>query len=42
MMIEVESWPYDFPASEDFQSSDQRGTLSGRLQIRDRYFIHLN
>ncbi|XP_062164042.1 probable rhamnogalacturonate lyase B isoform X1 [Alnus glutinosa] len=37
MMIEVESWPYDFPASEDFQSSDQRGTLSGRLQIRDRY-----
>lgn len=37
MMIEVESWPYDFPASEDFPSSDQRGNVSGRLQVRDRY-----
>ncbi|XP_059460108.1 probable rhamnogalacturonate lyase B isoform X2 [Corylus avellana] len=37
MRIEVENWPYDFPASEDFQSSDQRGTVSGRLQIQDRY-----
>ncbi|GMY07750.1 rhamnogalacturonate lyase B-like [Fagus crenata] len=37
MIIEVESWPYQFPASEDFPPSDQRGSVSGRLQIRDRY-----
>ncbi|KAG6699249.1 hypothetical protein I3842_08G058300 [Carya illinoinensis] len=37
MKIEVESWPYHFPASEDFPSSDQRGRVSGRLHIRDRH-----
>nr|POE82193.1 rhamnogalacturonate lyase [Quercus suber] len=37
MMIEVESWPYDFPASEDFPTADQRGSVSGRLQIQDRF-----
>ncbi|OVA15246.1 Rhamnogalacturonate lyase [Macleaya cordata] len=37
MLIEVQSWPYSFPASEDFPSSDQRGTVSGRLLVRDRY-----
>ncbi|KAF5462025.1 hypothetical protein F2P56_018067 [Juglans regia] len=37
MKIEVESWPYHFPASEDFPSSDQRGCVSGRLLIQDRY-----
>uniref|UniRef100_A0A7N2MKI3 Rhamnogalacturonate lyase n=1 Tax=Quercus lobata TaxID=97700 RepID=A0A7N2MKI3_QUELO len=36
MMIEVESWPYDFPASDDFPTADQRGSVSGRLQIQDR------
>ncbi|XP_062098273.1 probable rhamnogalacturonate lyase B isoform X2 [Humulus lupulus] len=37
MMIEVQSWPYNFIASKDFPSSDQRGCLSGRLKVRDRY-----
>ncbi|KAM5575238.1 hypothetical protein ABKV19_014265 [Rosa sericea] len=37
MMIEVQSWPYSFPASEDFLKSDQRGNVSGRLLIRDGY-----
>ncbi|TXG52634.1 hypothetical protein EZV62_021803 [Acer yangbiense] len=37
MMMEVESWPYDFPASEDFPSLDQRGSVSGRLLVQDRY-----
>lgn len=36
MMTEVESWPYSFPASEDFLKSHQRGNVSGRLLIRDR------
>ncbi|KAI3859552.1 hypothetical protein MKX03_024006 [Papaver bracteatum] len=37
MLIEVQSWPYNFPASEDFPSSDQRGNVSGRLLVHDRY-----
>lgn len=36
MMTEVQSWPYSFPASEDFQKSDQRGNVSGRLLVLDR------
>ncbi|CAI9763017.1 unnamed protein product [Fraxinus pennsylvanica] len=37
MLVEVQSWPYSFPASEDFQSSDQRGNVNGRLLVRDKY-----
>ncbi|KAL5847069.1 hypothetical protein ACOSQ3_010593 [Xanthoceras sorbifolium] len=37
MMSEVQSWPYSFPASEDFQKSEHRGRVSGRLLVRDRY-----
>uniref|UniRef100_A0A2C9VXR4 rhamnogalacturonan endolyase n=1 Tax=Manihot esculenta TaxID=3983 RepID=A0A2C9VXR4_MANES len=37
MEIEVQSWPYCFPASEDFQKSDQRGNVSGRLLVKDRF-----
>ncbi|KAK7311716.1 hypothetical protein RJT34_10024 [Clitoria ternatea] len=37
MVNEIESWPYTFPASEDFLSSDQRGKVEGRLLVRDRY-----
>lgn len=33
---EVKSWPYSFPASEDFPASDQRGTVTGSLLVRDR------
>ncbi|XP_014500308.1 probable rhamnogalacturonate lyase B [Vigna radiata var. radiata] len=36
MVNEVESWPYTFPASEDFLSSEQRGKVQGRLLVRDR------
>ncbi|KDO81260.1 hypothetical protein CISIN_1g0069272mg, partial [Citrus sinensis] len=34
---ESESWPYSFPASEDFPKWNQRGNISGRLQVQDRY-----
>ncbi|KAG5520330.1 hypothetical protein RHGRI_033037 [Rhododendron griersonianum] len=37
MMAEVQSWPYTFPASKDFPSSDQRGNVNGRLLVRDRF-----
>ncbi|KAK1552484.1 hypothetical protein Q3G72_018004 [Acer saccharum] len=37
MLIEVQSWPYNFPASEDFPKHNQRGSVSGRLQVCDRY-----
>lgn len=37
MMTEVQSWPYLFPASEDFLKPDQRGNVSGRLLVLDRY-----
>lgn len=41
MKNEVQSWPYSFPASEDFPQADQRGTISGRLLVQDRYIsIH--
>ncbi|KAI5355780.1 hypothetical protein L3X38_008675 [Prunus dulcis] len=39
MMTEVQKWPYDFPASSEFPPSDQRGNVSGRIQVRDRYVI---
>ncbi|OMO57557.1 Rhamnogalacturonate lyase [Corchorus olitorius] len=35
MLTQVQSWPYNFPASEDFPKSDQRGCVSGRLQVSD-------
>ncbi|MED6216759.1 hypothetical protein PIB30_010789 [Stylosanthes scabra] len=37
MMNEVQSWPYSFPASEDFPKSDQRGNVGGRLLVLDRF-----
>lgn len=37
MLIEVQSWPYSFPASKDFPTSEQRGNVSGRLLVLDRY-----
>lgn len=36
MMAEVQSWPYSFPASEDFQKSEERGSVYGRLLVKDR------
>ncbi|XP_057533373.1 uncharacterized protein LOC130811194 isoform X4 [Amaranthus tricolor] len=37
MLIETENWPYSFPASQDYPTSDQRGNVSGRLLVYDRY-----
>ncbi|KAJ3692874.1 hypothetical protein LUZ60_011969 [Juncus effusus] len=37
MQIEVESWPYCFPASDEFEKAWQRGSVSGTLLVRDRY-----
>ncbi|KAJ6327917.1 hypothetical protein OIU77_009737 [Salix suchowensis] len=36
MSIEVNSWPYDFPQSEDFPSSNRRGNVSGQLLVGDK------
>ncbi|KAJ6735646.1 RHAMNOGALACTURONATE LYASE FAMILY PROTEIN [Salix viminalis] len=36
MMAEVQSWPYSFPVSEDFQKSEERGNVCGRLLVKDR------
>ncbi|KDO81262.1 hypothetical protein CISIN_1g0389792mg, partial [Citrus sinensis] len=36
-MNEVKSWPYKFPASKDFARSNKRGSISGRLIVKDRY-----
>ncbi|KAK2981047.1 hypothetical protein RJ640_005939 [Escallonia rubra] len=41
MNKEVKDWPYSFPASEDFQGSDERGSVRGRLLVQDRY-INMN
>ncbi|CAI9758170.1 unnamed protein product [Fraxinus pennsylvanica] len=37
MQKETQKWPYDFPSSEDYPQANQRGTISGRLLVRDRY-----
>ncbi|XP_059631230.1 probable rhamnogalacturonate lyase B [Cornus florida] len=37
MKNEVQCWPYSFPESKDFPTSDQRGTVNGRLLVQDRY-----
>ncbi|KAK8956099.1 hypothetical protein KSP40_PGU011110 [Platanthera guangdongensis] len=37
MKTEVESWPYAFALSEDYEKTEQRGSVSGRLLVRDRY-----
>ncbi|XP_022636470.1 rhamnogalacturonate lyase B-like isoform X2 [Vigna radiata var. radiata] len=36
MLVEVQSWPYSFPESEDFAKWDERGNVSGRLLVRER------
>ncbi|KAJ7953493.1 Rhamnogalacturonate lyase family protein [Quillaja saponaria] len=35
--IEMESWPYVFPQSKDFLPSKQRGTVTGKLVVKDQY-----
>ncbi|XP_057421613.1 uncharacterized protein LOC130715523 isoform X2 [Lotus japonicus] len=35
LSIEVQSWPYDFPQSQDFFPPSQRGAVTGRLLVQD-------
>ncbi|KAK9110960.1 hypothetical protein Scep_018479 [Stephania cephalantha] len=37
MRTEVQKWPYSFPVSGDFAHADQRGSVTGRLLVRDRF-----
>ncbi|XP_021853123.1 probable rhamnogalacturonate lyase B isoform X2 [Spinacia oleracea] len=37
MIQETRSWPYEFPLSNDFPKSVERGFVFGRLLIHDRY-----
>ncbi|XP_060970355.1 rhamnogalacturonate lyase B-like [Cannabis sativa] len=37
MQEEVRAWPYNFPQSKDYLVSNQRGSVGGRLLVRDRY-----
>uniref|UniRef100_A0A803LK80 rhamnogalacturonan endolyase n=2 Tax=Chenopodium quinoa TaxID=63459 RepID=A0A803LK80_CHEQI len=37
LVVKTQNWPYSFPASEDFPKPNQRGKVSGRLLVRDRY-----
>ncbi|XAR73519.1 Rhamnogalacturonan endolyase [Bertholletia excelsa] len=37
MVKETQIWPYNFPVSEDFPKANERGTVYGRLLVRDRY-----
>ncbi|KAL3845111.1 hypothetical protein ACJIZ3_002514 [Penstemon smallii] len=34
---EIKKWPYSFPMSSDFPKANQRGSISGRLLVRDKY-----
>ncbi|RAL45750.1 hypothetical protein DM860_009614 [Cuscuta australis] len=35
--VENRKWPYDFPKSHSYPNRDFRGTLTGRLLVRDRF-----
>ncbi|XP_042038451.1 rhamnogalacturonate lyase B-like [Salvia splendens] len=37
MLKEIKKWSYDFPASTDYVHAAQRGTITGRLLVRDNY-----
>nr|XP_043636747.1 rhamnogalacturonate lyase-like [Erigeron canadensis] len=37
MLDEVEKWPYTFPVSKDFHQAHERGSISGRLFVYDRF-----
>ncbi|KAK1436363.1 hypothetical protein QVD17_02142 [Tagetes erecta] len=40
MLDEVRKWPYTFPASKDFHQAHERGTISGRLLVYDRFITN--
>ncbi|XP_020195808.1 uncharacterized protein [Aegilops tauschii subsp. strangulata] len=35
--VEASRWPYSFPLSPDFHRAGERGSVTGRLLVRDRY-----
>ncbi|XP_021853082.2 probable rhamnogalacturonate lyase B isoform X2 [Spinacia oleracea] len=37
LSVEAKRWPYSFAVSDDFPSSDQRGSVNGSLLVYDRY-----
>ncbi|KAL7617892.1 probable rhamnogalacturonate lyase B [Lactuca sativa] len=37
MLDEVGKWPYRFPASKDFHQAEERGMISGKLMVYDRF-----
>ncbi|EFJ05307.1 hypothetical protein SELMODRAFT_137340 [Selaginella moellendorffii] len=37
MLVEAHSWPYSWPASPDYVKDDERGSVSGRLLVYDKY-----
>lgn len=37
MFYEVQSWPYDWAASQDYLKVSQRGDVTGRLLVKDRF-----
>ncbi|GAB2219681.1 hypothetical protein Droror1_Dr00007318 [Drosera rotundifolia] len=42
MLEEVGNWPYWFPASKDYPSADERGTVRGILSVQDSYVAEQN
>ncbi|KAF7088578.1 hypothetical protein CFC21_091671 [Triticum aestivum] len=39
---EAKKWPYSFPESPDFNKAGERGSVTGRLLVRDRYVSREN
>ncbi|KAH9320068.1 hypothetical protein KI387_021837, partial [Taxus chinensis] len=37
MLVEVNSWPYRFPASSKFPRTEERGSVCGRLLVKERF-----
>lgn len=37
MLSEVGSWPYSWPSSPDYPKAHERGSVSGRMLVKDRF-----
>ncbi|CAI9266407.1 unnamed protein product [Lactuca saligna] len=37
MLDEIGKWPYSFPASKDYHQAEERGMISGKLMVYDRF-----
>ncbi|KAL8166108.1 hypothetical protein V2J09_007607 [Rumex salicifolius] len=42
MQEEADSWPYNFPASDDFLNTFQRANVTGRFFVHDRFVDNKN